>query len=283
MRQSWEEPHSNYVNINGISVHYKKFGHHNDSIPIVLIPSYNFSGYIYDNMVKNLSKKRDCYVIDLPNTGLSENFKTNKKLNLNDFSNFLNDFLEELNIQRSYLVGQGFGSEVVMKFSINYPEKVEKIIVINPLGRQEQNKNSSIYFSILNIPYLGEWLYSVKPQFLVRNFYESLFSGGRANYEPLFKRFSDEFNRTGSIQRLNFILRDTLNNRINNYQLIQIPALIIESEKGFYYQNSLLAKIKSQVPTADTASIKNGGQLPMICYPDKLNKLIFAYINGKKL
>ncbi len=281
LRNRWDENKSNYVLVDDISIHYRKFGLSNDSIPILLIPSYNFSGYIFQNLALEMKAEKDCYYLDLPNTGLSESNKDEIDWKLDQYSDFIRDFMAELKIKKAYLVGQGFGAEVAMDFSVKYPDMVEKLISINPLGRQEDNENTTRYFKLLKTPYLGKFLYNIKPEFLMKKFYNSLFYGNKELSEPLFERFEDDFNRIGFQNRIEFILSDTTNNRMLDIHKIPVKTLFLESQRGFYYKNSRMIEYKNKLPSSDTLSLESKGQLPMINYPDKLNKIIFAFINQK--
>lgn len=277
MKQIWENNASNYVKVDNISIHYQKFGLKNDSTVIVFLPSYNFSGYIFEEMAKAISKKRTCIVIDLPNTGLSESFNSNKEKDLINYVEFLNRIMEELRLEKVYLVGQGFGSELAMSYSIYYPENVRKMALFNPLGRQEINKNTTAYYNLLNSPILGEILYNLKPNFLVKRFYQDLFYKNNGYVQEKYDRFISEFDRFGFQRRIQFILEDTLNNRVKDYSLIQVPSLLLESEKGFYYRNSKLVQYKNEASFSDTMSLKQAGQLPMITYPEKLGRIVEYY------
>jgi len=79
----------------------------------------------------------NCRVIipDLPACGQSE--LLNGKHNLENYSQWLNGFLEALAINQVSVIGHSFGSRVGLVFSSKYPEKVNKLVMITPVVKVE--------------------------------------------------------------------------------------------------------------------------------------------------
>ena len=72
---------------------------------------------------------------DMPACGLSEPLK--EICNLENYSTWLNDFMDFLSINKIIIIGHSFGSRVALVFSNNYPTKVKKLVLITPVVKIE--------------------------------------------------------------------------------------------------------------------------------------------------
>ncbi|MDD5639430.1 MAG: alpha/beta hydrolase [Candidatus Pacebacteria bacterium] len=72
---------------------------------------------------------------DLPACGESEPFE--EKHNLENYSQWLNNFLNQLGIQKIILVGHSFGARIGLYFSSYYPTKTERLVFITPVVKVE--------------------------------------------------------------------------------------------------------------------------------------------------
>ena len=86
------------------------------------------------DMAKNFDGYR-IVIPDLPACGESDPLEG--KHNLQNYSQWLNGFLENLGIKRTIIVGHSFGSRVGLVFSSNYQEKVEGLVLITPVVKVE--------------------------------------------------------------------------------------------------------------------------------------------------
>ncbi|GIW66920.1 MAG: 2-hydroxy-6-oxohepta-2,4-dienoate hydrolase [Candidatus Parcubacteria bacterium] len=83
----------------------------------------------YNNLIKELSSKFEIYFPILP--GFSKENDFNKPLFLDDYIDYLKNYIEKQGIDFFYLMGHSFGGQVAAKFTYYYPEKVEKLILYN--------------------------------------------------------------------------------------------------------------------------------------------------------
>lgn len=98
---------------------------------IVLLHGFpgNHMGLI--DLANYLGNDYHIIIPDLPACGQSEALKVIH--NLKNYSAWLNLFLENLFINQAIIIGHSFGSRVALFFSVNYPEKVKKLILITPV------------------------------------------------------------------------------------------------------------------------------------------------------
>ncbi|MFA5431257.1 MAG: alpha/beta hydrolase [Candidatus Paceibacterota bacterium] len=88
---------------------------------------------------------------DLPACGSSDSL--NKKHNLKNYSDWLNDFLKALSIDEVIIIGHSFGSRIALVFTNHYPKRVKRLVLITPVLKVDGllNRILSIYYGITGL------------------------------------------------------------------------------------------------------------------------------------
>lgn len=97
----------------------------------------------YKPLIEELNKKFFCEFIILP--GFSNNPEPERPYFLDDYVNFVNNYIEEKGINKFYLMGHSFGGQIAAKFSYLYPERVEKLILYNSACIRKSNFKRKIF------------------------------------------------------------------------------------------------------------------------------------------
>lgn len=148
---------------NTITINNRKFFYLDNNVPKrVIILLHGFPGnhlglielanYIGGNNYRLI-------IPDLPACGFSDPLE--KKHNLKNYSDWLNDFLENLSINEATIIGHSFGSRIALVFTNYYPKKVEKLVLITPVLKVDGllNRVISIYYGITGM--LPEYLQKI--------------------------------------------------------------------------------------------------------------------------
>jgi len=106
-------------------------------------------------MAKDFSDHR-IIIPDLPACGQSELLEG--KHNLENYSLWLNNFLEALSINQASLIGHSFGSRVGLVFSSKYADKVERLVMITPVVKVEGLIAQAVSFEYKIAEMLPEYL-----------------------------------------------------------------------------------------------------------------------------
>ncbi|MFA6184041.1 MAG: alpha/beta hydrolase [Parcubacteria group bacterium] len=94
---------------------------------------------------KTLAKCENFIAIDLPGFGDSEMPQT--PWSLDDYANFVKDFLEKLEIRNPILAGHSFGGAIGIKYCAE-GNQIKKLILIGSAGIRKKNIKKYIYFII---------------------------------------------------------------------------------------------------------------------------------------
>ena len=116
------------VNVNGRNLHYLTVGH---GPSVVML--HGFLGNLavwHLQIVLELRSQFRMITYDLKGHGYSDVTPTG--YSAGEMAEELKGLLDEFNIQRTCLVGHSFGADVCLYFAHKYPERVERIVAIEP-------------------------------------------------------------------------------------------------------------------------------------------------------
>lgn len=121
---------------------------------VLLVAGLGVPYHILDPTFEML-KKHGFHVIRYNHFGRGYSDRPDGKYNQQFFTKQIADLLEALEIDKAInIVGLSMGAPVSAEFTINYPEKVNKVVLISPMHEAEK-----IY--VLKTPHIGEYIMHV--------------------------------------------------------------------------------------------------------------------------
>lgn len=115
---------------NGETLGYRKSG--DGSKILVLVHGNMSTSKHWDTVMESMPSEYTTYAIDMRGFGAST--YNNRANSLRDFSEDLKLFVDGLGLKKFYLAGWSTGGGVAMYFTIDYPEYVEKLILVESVG-----------------------------------------------------------------------------------------------------------------------------------------------------
>ena len=255
---------SRFVKIDGQPIHYKSEG---KGFPIILLHGSTSSLHTWDSWAQELSQYYQVIRIDLPGFGLTGPF-SNNDYSIKRYSAFLEKFITTVGLERCYLAGNSLGGEIAWNFALDYPDRVEKLILIDAAG-YPNDAPPPFLFRLAKAPGFNTFLRFSTPKFMVKNNLEEVYYDDSKVSAELVNRYQDlnrrEGNRRAFLSRLNTpsVDRSDELNKINQKVLIQwgkhdkwIPASVADSF-GTYIPNSVVKVYE------------NAGHVPMEEIPEE--------------
>lgn len=111
--------------VNGVKLSYRIYG---TGFPVILIHGYGAKKEIWKPQIIDLCKKFKVIAFDLRGTGESDrpNMHYTMKMLAEDVKG-LTDFLQ---IEKAHIIGRSFGGMIAQNFTLLFPHKVEKLVLI---------------------------------------------------------------------------------------------------------------------------------------------------------
>lgn len=121
--------------------------------PLILLHGSGMNSVMWLKDIKEYSKNYRVYAVDiLGEPGKSD--ESRPSLNGPYYPEWLNDVFEDLSVERANVIGISLGAWLAIKFSVIYPEKVSKLVLLCPSGVGPQKK--SFIFKAMIHGILGE-------------------------------------------------------------------------------------------------------------------------------
>lgn len=133
--------------INGLKINYIALG---KGRPFLILHGWGSKSNRWQKTGEEISLKGfKVFIPDMPGFGESE--KPEIPWDLNDYCEFVDEFIKALNIDKFFLLGHSFGGAVSVKYSLKYPQKVEKLYLVASSCIRKKNKKKSFFRFISKI------------------------------------------------------------------------------------------------------------------------------------
>ena len=124
---------SKFLTVEGVRVYYQELG---SGYPVICIHGAGPGASAESNFKLNagaLAEKFRVILYDMPQYGKSAKIVlTEPRLKYN--ARILNGFSAGLGIEKAHIVGNSMGGQVAMKFGIDYPDKLSRVVIIGSGG-----------------------------------------------------------------------------------------------------------------------------------------------------
>lgn len=132
--QEFIEPDSKFIEINGVDIHYKEAGVGDRTF--ILLHPFGGSTYSWREVINEFAKYGKVIAYDRPAFGLTERpmpeeWESNPygmKANVE----ILRELLDAFGVEKAVLVGNSAGGGVAVAFALEYPERVDELILVAP-------------------------------------------------------------------------------------------------------------------------------------------------------
>ena len=156
--EEWAKLHAKgkFINLDGHQTHYIEYGD-NTNDPIILLHGFFYDSFMWAGNIETLAKKHKVYVPDLWGFGYSTRELMDYGYELYVKQILL--FMEKLGIDKATFAGQSLGGGIIIKLSVDHPEKVNKIILVDAAGMP--NEQPLMAKIINSLPELGRFMYGL--------------------------------------------------------------------------------------------------------------------------
>lgn len=137
--------YSRFVDVDGIRVHYQEAGEQN-APALVLIHGFASSTLVWSKVFLPLAQAGFRVIaVDMLGYGYSGKPRTGE-YTIAGQASLLNSLLERLNIEHATLVGSSYGGAVAATCALDYPRRVEKLVLIGTV-----NNNRPLGYKLMRV------------------------------------------------------------------------------------------------------------------------------------
>ena len=246
------------VNIDGLNVNYECSG---EGETVFLLHGWGGQIASFKPVFDFLSQKFKVYAIDFP--GFGQSVQPKEVWGVRDYAEMINKLFEALGVQKATLIGHSFGGRVAIVFSAEYPEKVNKVVLIDSSGLVKK-KTMKYYYKV----YSFKLLKKIYLMFIPKNVQEQALEKFYTKYG------SADYKSAGTLRN---IFVKVVNEDLRAYMpKIKASTLLVWGENDQDTPVSFGEYMKKAIPDAGLVVLKDAGHFS---YLDKLNDFCIIVMN----
>lgn len=276
--------HSHFINVEGARLHYQEFGERANPT-LVLIHGYTASLFVWHKVAPMLADAGFHVVaVDLIGFGYSEKPRW-FDYSIQSQARIISRFMNRLGIGRATLVGSSYGGAVAMTICLDYPEFVEKLVLIDAVVNDEVLNHPIL--RLASIPGVGEVItpFLVDSRMMMR--YRMRGTLAKANHGMITaERVSNVLRPLSAADGHHSVLATSRNWRANRIEqdanLINHPTLIIWGEDDSVIGIHNGYKLHDSMLHSRFVILKNCGHVPAEEKSELVTKLVTEFCRDRK-
>ncbi len=211
LKASYANTSSKFMEVDNMQVHYRIEG---NGPPLLLIHGTGAMLQTYDEWTKILSPHYTVIRMDIPAFGLTG---PRGDGNYSDtmYVSFINQFVNKLGIDSFCVAGNSLGGLIAWKYTVAFPGKVKKLILIDPAGFYELNlaKGSFVFNLARNHPNITKWVSKIGTHHIIKHTLNEVFYDDTKVTAEKLKTYTELNQRTGNrdafADRAQFVYQST--------------------------------------------------------------------------
>ncbi|PJZ67029.1 alpha/beta hydrolase [Leptospira wolffii] len=279
LKSKYANSESKFASIGDLNIHYRDEGR---GPVIVLLHGVCASLHTWDGWTERLKSKYRIVRIDLPGHGLTGPPEDIDKLNLEEGVEVLDRFVKYLNIDQFYLVGNSMGGYISWNYSLKYPKKVRKMILIDAAGYVQPMPDM---IALGSHPLVSPFARYMLPSFLVEKSVEDVYGDSSKATGEIRDRYVDLSFRKGNRLAYNYFFR-TAREKFSDPKVsdgiksISVPTLILWGKNDKWLKLEYAQNWQKDIPNSKFIAYEGAGHIPMEEIPDETSKDLRAFLEN---
>lgn len=248
--------------------------------PILLIHGFSSNVHTWEYYLKELGNEYPVIAFDLPGFGFSS--KPHTTYSREGYVDILKQLIDYYHFERIILIGNSMGGEISLRYSILYPDKVEKLILVDAGGLMDRKE----------LPWFLQW-----GKTFIMDYFNFLFRNRLAISYMLKSAFynKDVVDETkidlyyyplkthGGINAHKSLLNSPYEKiQAEKMQSLVIPVLILWGQNDQWIPVKYAYEFKKNLPNSYLVILPECGHIPQEEKPMESLKYIINFINDKK-
>ncbi len=258
VRAAYGGPPSRFVRVDGMDVHYRDEG----SGPVLLlIHGLASSLHTWEGWARELAPSFRVVRLDLPGFGLTGPHPE-RDYSIGTYVATVAHFLDALGIARASVAGNSLGGRIAWQLALAHPDRVERLVLIDALGREPDP--APLVIRMARLPLARVVFGTFTPRWFVARNVSQVYGDPRRispalvdRYEALLLR---EGNRQAFVDRARTADDDALVDRLDE---LRVPVLVQWGARDRWIPLELGRDLARRIPGAVLRVYADAGHVPM--------------------
>ncbi len=258
LKARWGASPSRFVDVDGMSVHYRDEG---SGPPIVLLHGTGASLHTWDTWAAALSGDRRVVRFDMPGFGLTGP-QPDGDYRIDAYVDLVDHVTKRLGLEHFALAGNSLGGQIAWRFAVRHPEAVTALVLVDAAGYPRTVK-PPLVFRLGRIPVISSLMGHLDPHVLVESTLKKTYGDPTRVTPDLIERYYELSLRPGN--RAAFGARTALpfEDRTADVAELHMPTLILWGAKDRLIPVSDAQRFAADIPGSTLRIYDDLGHVPM--------------------
>jgi pimeloyl-ACP methyl ester carboxylesterase len=277
LEDEYEKPNSRYMEIDGVRMHYTKEG---KGPPVLLLHGVRASLHTWDGWVPLLKENFTVIRVDIPGFGLSESFADDDKYTPEYAVEFIEKARKKFGYEKMHIVGNSLGGFLAWYYATKFPERVEKLVLIDPASYPQ---DLPFIIGLASGHVFGAAAQLSSPRFIVKRNIRKVYGNPDNVSDETIDRYHAlllrEGHRHSMVQYFRVLKKyaDT-EELVQHIPEIKAPTLLMWGEKDRWVPSTLIERWQHDLPQLELKTYPEAGHIPMEEYPEETARDAFAFL-----
>ncbi len=261
-----------YIDVDDIRIAYTSNG---EGKPLVFLHGFTYSSYSFRYNIPILSQFSRMICPDLVGHGKSDKPRR-FNYSLKNQALLLRKFCGKLGLDKIDLGGCSMGGALAMKFTLAYPDIVDRLILVDSAGIDDDVKASSTYLDIPVLGYIFALIATIRFRKSTRH--------RMMSDEDKSGDFDDYLDELNSLSSLLAGMRNLLANkafRVDDIEKITQKTLIVWGENDSLFSLDTARKLAERIPNSRMILLPDAGHLPNEEKPADFNQVVIDFLRER--
>jgi pimeloyl-ACP methyl ester carboxylesterase len=237
----------------------------------------------WELLIPELSASYRVYAPDWPGFGMSSTPES--PYQLKDCANLLAHLMDAWGIERASLVGISLGGGIAIDFTLQHPERVERLVLVDSYGLQRKAPLHPLSFLYVHTPLALEMTWAMlKNRMMVRWALKTLFHNDFRVTQAVEDQVFAEIMKPGAgksfaaIQKHDVSWKGLRTCFMDQIEAIKAQTLIIHGENDTLVPLACSQQANQKISNSRLHVIPNCGHWPQRDCPDEFNEVVLNFL-----
>lgn len=280
LKAKYTDSESRFLKIDNMIIHYKDEG---KGPTLVLLHGVCSSLHTWDAWTARLKGKYRIIRLDIPGFGMTGPASDKSLYKIDEAVRFFEKVVAEMKLEKFYLSGNSLGGYISWKYTLKNPDKVEKLILIDPVGFPQPLPG---VISFASNPVVRPMARHIFPRFLVNMSVDQVFGDKSKVTDQLKDRYFELIMREGNKEAVidvftEFRSQSRDKNLSRGIKDLKPPTLVMWGTKDEWIPFKYFDSWKKELPKAKFIPYEGAGHTPMEEIPDETARDADLFFSGK--
>jgi pimeloyl-ACP methyl ester carboxylesterase len=264
-----------FTHVNAVRIHYQEAGEEK-APPIILIHGFISSNLVWSHVLQPLARAGFRAIApDLPGYGYSDK-PADAKYTIAEQARAVIGLLDRLGIREAIIVGASYGGAVAATIALDYPDRVDKLVLVGAVTNDDAKKKFLLRVSCL--PVIGD---VTTPLFLGSRWIL------RKRMENMYRRLDRPINEKMVASRHHLLATANTHRAMirtarrwsatrieREAALIRQPTLLVWGDQDDHIPLASAFRLRDAIPNARLVVFRNCGHLPPAEKPEQFVEVL---------